>query len=49
MPSDTLGLVLRIAAFALVCIAAALTPGPIDPEVARQGRHGSPAPSPNTA
>jgi hypothetical protein len=47
MPSDTLELVLRIAAFALVCIAAALTPGPIDPEVARQGRHGPAAP--NTA
>jgi hypothetical protein len=48
MPSDTFELVLRIAAFALVCIAAALTPGPIDPELAKN-RAGSPAPSPNTA
>jgi len=31
MPDSTLGLILRIGAFALVCVAAALTPGPIDP------------------
>ncbi|MGI8622102.1 MAG: hypothetical protein ACR2NB_01135 [Solirubrobacteraceae bacterium] len=32
LPDSTFQLVLRIAAFALVCAAAALTPGPIDPE-----------------
>jgi hypothetical protein len=37
MPDSTAGAVLRVAAFALVCVAAALTPGPIDPDI-RSGR-----------
>jgi drug/metabolite transporter (DMT)-like permease len=46
MPDTTAGTVLRIGAFALVCIAAALTPGPVDPETARAGGPtGRPAPS----
>ena len=40
MPDSTAGTVLRIAAFGLVCVAAALTPGPVDPDVAA----GRPAP-----
>jgi drug/metabolite transporter (DMT)-like permease len=44
MPESPAGLVLRIAAFALVCVAAALTPGPIDPAVA-SGRAPAPAPA----
>lgn len=35
MPEDPALLALRIAAFALVCVAAALTPGPVDPSLAR--------------
>src|SRR3954447_18854584 len=36
MPDGTGGVLLRVAAFALVCVAAALTPGPIDPGLRRR-------------
>jgi hypothetical protein len=45
MPDSTGGTVLRLAAFALVCVAAALTPGPIDPEI----RSGRPEPASSAA
>ena len=45
MPDSTLGVVLRIAAFALVCIAAALTPGPVDPSLPQGRQGGAPAAS----
>jgi hypothetical protein len=45
MPDSTLGVVLRIAAFALVCIAAALTPGPVDPSLPHGPGRSAPAPS----
>jgi drug/metabolite transporter (DMT)-like permease len=43
MPDSTGGAVLRIAAFGLVCIAAALTPGPVDPDL--PAARSAPAPS----
>jgi hypothetical protein len=45
MPSSTVGVVLRIAAFALVCVAAALTPGPVDPSLPMTPGRSAPAPS----
>jgi drug/metabolite transporter (DMT)-like permease len=42
MPSDPGAVALRIAAFALVCLAAALTPGPVDPALKQR-----PAPAPS--
>ena len=45
MPDSTGGTVLRLSAFALVCVAAALTPGPIDPEI----RSGRPEPASSAA
>jgi drug/metabolite transporter (DMT)-like permease len=44
MPDSTGGAVLRLAAFALVCAAAALTPGPVDPDI----RSGRPSPAAST-
>jgi hypothetical protein len=38
MPEDPALLALRIAAFALVCLAAGLTPGPVDPSLQRPRR-----------
>jgi hypothetical protein len=38
MPDSAAGTVLRVAAFALVCVAAALTPGPVDPGLASARR-----------
>jgi multidrug transporter EmrE-like cation transporter len=43
MPDSAAGTVLRIAAFALVCVAAALTPGPVDPDLG--AKPGAPAPT----